>query len=347
MYEFKKDTVKNVYLFYGEEKYKKRLCRENLKKAVTGGNDMNYSYFEGNSIDFSAVYDSVVTLPFFADRRLVIVENCDRFKAKAGGKGKAAEEKKSADAAKGEDASSSDAMILKILEDLPPTTCLAFFEESAAKNKKIFKLIDKKGETVACDADRDQDVITWLEKGFRQAGKKAGRGVLQLLVDRVGTDYDKLHTEYEKILGFVGDAPEVTAADIRAIASEDVESKIFDMLGAMGRKNVKKVLEKYHDLLVNRVAPLFILAMLRSQFRLLLQTAEIRNKGFSTQETARVLGKRDFMIRNAEDYLRGGFKMKDVRDILEAISETDKQIKQGEINDQLGVELLLVQYSMR
>ena len=346
MYNFKKDTVKNVYLFYGEEKYKKRLLRENLKKAVTGGNDMNYSYFEGNSIDFAAVYDSVVTLPFFADRRLVIVENCERFKAK-GGKGKSTDEEKEETASKGAEATTQDAMILKILEDLPPTTCLAFFEESAAKNKKIFKLIEKKGETVACDADQDRDVITWLEKGFRMAGKQVNRNVLQLLVDRVGTDYDKLHAEYEKILGFVGDAPEVTAGDIRAIVSEDVESKIFDMLGAMGRKNVKKVLEKYHDLLVNRTAPLFILSMLRSQFRLLLQTAEIRNKGYSTQETARILGKRDFMIRNAEEYLRGGFKMKDVRDILEAIADTDQKIKLGEMNDQIGVELLLVKYSMR
>lgn len=336
-FKLSKDSLANVYLFYGEENYKKRLYRDQLKKLVTAGNDMNYSYFEGNSIDFNAVYDSVVTLPFFSDKRLVVVENSGKFKSKAQ---KGAEE---GDAEAKEE--SGDALLLKILEELPDSTCLAFFEEAAAKNKKIYKLIKEKGTIVECGADTDGDVISWLSKGFAQAGKKANRGALQLLVDRVGTDYDKLRREYEKILGYIGDHPEVTTEDVLAISSEDVESKIFDMLGAMGRKDVKRVLEKYNDLLVNREHPLYILAMLRIQFRTLLQTAELRNKGYTTQDVARILKKRDFVIRNAEGYLRGGFKMKDVRDILEEISETDRKIKSGDLNEQVGVEMLLVKFS--
>lgn len=336
-FKLSKDSLANVYLFYGEENYKKRLYRDQLKKLVTGGNDMNYSYFEGNSIDFNAVYDSVVTLPFFSDKRLVVVENSGKFKSKAQ---KGAEE--SDEESKEE---SGDALLLKILEDLPDSTCLAFFEEAAAKNKKTYKLIKEKGTIIECGADTDGDVISWLSKGFAQAGKKANRGALQLLVDRVGTDYDKLRREYEKILGYIGDHPEVTEEDVLAISSEDVESKIFDMLGAMGRKDVKRVLEKYNDLLVNREHPLYILAMLRIQFRTLLQTAELRNKGYTTQDVARILKKRDFVIRNAEGYLRGGFKMKDVRDILDEISETDRKIKSGDLNEQVGVEMLLVKFS--
>jgi len=336
-FKLSKDSLANVYLFYGEENYKKRLYRDQLKKLVTGGNDMNYSYFEGNSIDFNAVYDSVVTLPFFSDKRLVVVENSGKFKSKAQ---KGAEE--SDEESKEE---SGDALLLKILEDLPDSTCLAFFEETAAKNKKTYKLIKEKGTIIECGADTDGDVISWLSKGFAQAGKKTNRGALQLLVDRVGTDYDKLRREYEKILGYIGDHPEVTEEDVLAISSEDVESKIFDMLGAMGRKDVKRVLEKYNDLLVNREHPLYILAMLRIQFRTLLQTAELRNKGYTTQDVARILKKRDFVIRNAEGYLRGGFKMKDVRDILDEISETDRKIKSGDLNEQVGVEMLLVKFS--
>lgn len=331
-----KDNIAAVYLFYGEENYKKRLYRDTLRKLVTAGNSMNYSYFEGNSVDLQEVYDSVVTLPFFAEKRLVVVENSGKLKAnksgKEGGESSFRDEK-------------SDEMLLKILEDLPETTCLVFLEESAAKNKKVFKKIKEKGVVLECGADSDSDVIAWLSKGFAQAGKQVRRSALQLLVDRVGRDYDKLRREYEKLLGYVGDRPEVTAEDVLAISSEDVESKIFDMLGAMGRKDVRRVLEKYNDLLINREHPLYILAMLRGQFRTLLQTAELRNKGYSTRDVARILKKQDFVIRNAESYLRGGFRMKDVRDILEEISETDKRIKNGDLNEQVGVELLLIRFS--
>lgn len=337
-FKISKENIANVYLFFGEENYKKRLYRDSLRKLVTAGNNMNYSYFEGNSISWNEVYDSVVTLPFFAEKRLVVVENSGKLQGKKNAKADAAESDELS-------AGASDELILKILKDLPETTCLVFIEENVAKNKKIYKRIQEKGEVVECAPDPDSDVITWLQKGFAQAGKQARPGALRLLVDRVGTDYDKLRREYEKLLGYIGDSKEVTPEDVLAISSEDVESKIFDMLGAMGQKNVRKVLDKYNDLLINREHPLYILSMLRKQFRLLLETAELRNKGYTTGQVAKTLKKRDFMIRNAEKYLHGGFKMKDVRDILEEISETDKRIKNGEINEQIGVELLLVKFS--
>ena len=76
------NDIAQVYLYFGEENYKKRIYKDKLKNAVVGGNEINYAYFEGTGIDFGAVYDSVVTMPFFADKRLVIVENSGVFKSR-------------------------------------------------------------------------------------------------------------------------------------------------------------------------------------------------------------------------------------------------------------------------
>ena len=309
--QFSKDSLANVYLFYGEESYKKRIYRDSLKKAAIGNNDMNYSYFEGNSINFASVYDSVVTLPFFADKRLVVVENSGKFKGKAS--------KETEDAGDEEKVSGGDEMLLKILEDLPESTCLA--------------------------ADAKEDVVNWMAKGFAQAGKKIRKSTILLILDRVGVDYDRLRMEYEKIIGYTGNRTEVTDDDVMAVTLADIESKIFDMLEAMSRKDVRTVLDKYYDLLANQESPFYILAMIRIQFRTLLQTAELRNKGYSTIDVARMLRKRDFIIRNAESCLRAGLKMKDVRAILEEISDTDRRIKMGEVTDRIGLETLLVKIS--
>lgn len=332
VYKIDKNNIANVYLFYGEEAYKKRMYRDELKKAVAGDNDMNFALFEGNNLNADEIYDSVVTLPFFAERRLVVVENSAFFKEKKG------------DA---EDSGSGGEVLLEILEDLPETTCLAFFEESVSKRLKAYKIIKEKGEIVECGKDDESDVKKWLQKGFAAAGKTVEPAALRTLVERVGTDYDKLRSEYEKIVSYAGDKQEITKEDVLAIASEDVESKIFDMMRGIGKKDIKLVLAKYNDLLTNRAAPLYILAMLRDQFRTLIQTAELRNKGYNTAEVARMTGKPEFVIRNAEGYLRGGFRMKDVRDILDEISETDKNIKTGDVADRTGVELLLVRSASR
>lgn len=334
MIRFSKESLSNVYLFYGEESYKKRIYRDSLKKAVIGDNDMNYSYFEGNSINFANVYDSVVTLPFFADKRLVVVENSGKFKGKAA--------KESEDDESEAKVSGADEMLLKILDELPESTCLAFFEDSAAKNKKIFKLIKEKGQVIECAADAKEDVVSWMAKGFAQAGKQIRKSTILLIIDRVGLDYDRLRMEYEKIIGYTGNRTEVTDDDVMAVTLADIESKIFDMLEAMSRKDVTTVLDKYYDLLANQESPFYILAMIRIQFRTLLQTAELRNKGYTTADVARMLRKRDFIIRNAESCLRAGLRMKDVREILEEISDTDRRIKMGEISDRIGLETLLV-----
>ena len=188
-------------------------------------------------------------------------------------------------------------------------------------------------------------LINWMAKGFAQAGKKIRKSTILLILDRVGVDYDRLRMEYEKIIGYTGNRTEVTDDDVMAVTLADIESKIFDMLEAMSRKDVRTVLDKYYDLLANQESPFYILAMIRIQFRTLLQTAELRNKGYSTIDVARMLRKRDFIIRNAESCLRAGLKMKDVRAILEEISDTDRRIKMGEVTDRIGLETLLVKIS--
>ncbi len=341
---FNKENIANVYLFVGEENYKKRLYREQLRKILTAGNDMNYSYFEGKNIDFGKVYDSVVTLPFFSENRMVVVENSGVFAAKK--KGGDSEETSVEESSSVESGGKNDQLIEKILTELPKTTCLVFLENSAAKNKRVYKMLATKGSVIECNPDTEAEVIKWLAKGFGQAGKKVRQSAIKLLIDRVGLDYDRLRQEYEKIVSYSGDRAEVCDEDVLAVTMADIESKIFDMLSAMGQKDVKKVLDKYYDLLSNHEHPLYILAMVRIQFRTLLQTAELRNKGYTTAEVARMLKKRDFVIANAEKYLKGYFKMKDVRNILEEISETDKKMKNGEIGEQTGVEMLLIKFSM-
>ena len=332
--EIKKGHIANLYLFYGEEAYKRRYYKELLKKAVAGGNTMNLSEYEGKDIDWQAVYDTSQTLPFFADKRLLIIENSGKFKA-----GKASGEE-------GEPAekTGSNDLLERIVSNVPETTCLAFFEENAAKNKRIFKLIAKNGTVCECGQDTEEVLIGWLARGFSAAGKKVRKSTLELLTGRVGLDYDLLRREFEKIVSFVGDREVIEDADILAISSEVAESRIFDMLQAMCEKNTRKVLVKYRDLLANREAPLYILAMLRMQMRTMLQVAELYEKRMNSREISREVGKPSFAVDRLIRCLRY-FSIEQIEHMLDAIAETDRRCKSGDIQDQLGVELLMVKFS--
>lgn len=323
--DIKEGKIANLYLFYGEDAYKRRVYKNLLKKTLFS-NDMNYSYFEGDSISWEKVYDCAASVPFFAERRLVIIENCGKFKARSSG---------------GED-KSGDEYLLKIFEDIPPATCLAFFEEDAAKNKKIFKEINKKGTVAECTHDSEAAVGAWLRKGFRQAGKNISDDNIRFLIERTGTDYESLKTEYDKIVAYAGDSDTVTRADIEAVTNEDVEAKVFDMLNACGDKNPALMLEKYYGMLANDIHPLIILSNIRSQFRSMLQVAELCNKGLSDSQVAKQMGKPDFVIRKNKNLLRN-FRRKAIEDLLDEMADMDKRIKDGDMDERTGVEILLVE----
>ena len=74
----KSGEYSSVYLIYGEEDYLKKQYKDKLKNAIIGEDTMNYSYFEGKECTAKDIIQMGDTLPFFADKRLIIIE---RFKA--------------------------------------------------------------------------------------------------------------------------------------------------------------------------------------------------------------------------------------------------------------------------
>ena len=82
--DIKTGQFQNVYLLYGEEAYLKRQYKEKLLKAmVTQGDTMNFSAYEGKDIAQGELIDLAETLPFFAERRVILVEDSGFFKNSA------------------------------------------------------------------------------------------------------------------------------------------------------------------------------------------------------------------------------------------------------------------------
>ena len=73
--DIKNQIFQNIYLLYGEEAYLKKQYKDRLKAAVCGEDTMNYAYFEGKNTDVNEIISIADTMPFFAEKRLVVIEN--------------------------------------------------------------------------------------------------------------------------------------------------------------------------------------------------------------------------------------------------------------------------------
>ena len=82
--DIKTGQFKQIYLLYGEEQYLIRQYRDKLKHALAADDDtMNFSAFSGSDINQKEIIDLAETLPFFADRRLILIEDSGLFKKSA------------------------------------------------------------------------------------------------------------------------------------------------------------------------------------------------------------------------------------------------------------------------
>ena len=64
-----------AYLIYGPEAYLRHEMKTALRKSVVGDDELNYTYREGKDADMTEIRGIAETVPFFAERRLIVLEN--------------------------------------------------------------------------------------------------------------------------------------------------------------------------------------------------------------------------------------------------------------------------------
>ena len=79
--DIKEGAFKPVYLIYGEEEFLKNSYKNKLRTAIVGDDPMNFSRFEGKGLDIDELIRLADTMPFFAEQRLILVEDSGFFKS--------------------------------------------------------------------------------------------------------------------------------------------------------------------------------------------------------------------------------------------------------------------------
>lgn len=206
--QIKSGELSRVHLVYGEESYMVRYYKNKLKSMLsTEGDDMNVSCFEGKSISLGEVASIANTLPFFAEKRLILMENTELFK------------------------SASD--MTDILQESPDTTHVVFVEKTVDKRNRLYKWIQKNGCITECMYQQERELIPWSARYLKGYGKISSRQTLEYMMSQIGFQMDTIVNELDKLIGYVGEREEITREDVDAICSGQVVGKMFDMIDAV------------------------------------------------------------------------------------------------------------------
>lgn len=318
--DIKKGEFKSVYLLYGEEEYLKKQYRDRLKEAITGDDTMNYSYFDGDNANVRDIIDVCETMPFFSEKRLVVMENTGFLK-------------------------SSNDQLADYIKNIPDYLIMVLVEKEIDKRNKVFKAIDAAGYVCEMKPQTTATLEKWIAGLLAKDNLKISRDACDLILDKTGAGMEYIRQEIDKLVSYCYGRDAVTVQDVENVCSTQTTSHIFDMISAIANKKQQQALDLYYDLLALKEPPMRILYLIVRQFNGILQVKELMAKGVSGRDIASKIGVAPFVAGKYQAQAKY-FEMNTLIDALNECVSTEESVKKGKINDKLGVELLIIKYSM-
>lgn len=322
MQDINAESFKHCYLVYGEEAYLRNQVRDELKKALLGsGDSMNMSRYEGKDINIAEVIDMAETMPFFAPRRVIVIEESGLFK-------------------------SGCPELADYLKSPSETAYFLIVESSVDKRKDVFKAANSGGITIECDTPDIAELRMWAARRLKNNGFMTTESTVNFFFERVGTDMSNASNELEKIICYCQGRDTVTVEDVDAVCANWLSNQIFAMTDAIVEHNQKKAMDLYYDLLALREPPQKILALIFRQFNIMLQVKEMVDNHKDKGSIASAVHLAPFIVGKYINWSRS-YTTANLKSCLELCVESDEAYKSGKLDDVISVEMIIVKCSAK
>lgn len=313
--DIKEKTFRPVYLLFGDEPYLVGNYKKRLREAVAGDDTMNFNYFEGKNPDVKEIISLADTMPFFSERRLILIDGSGFFKS-------APEE------------------LVNYLPQMPDTTCMIFCESEVDKRNRLYKKVKEMGYAAELNKQDSAQLMKWAAGILAKDGKKITKQVMEYFLERTGDDMENIRTELEKLTCYALDRDVITKEDVEAVGTVHVSNRIFDMVSAIVAGNTKKAMDLYEDLLTLKEPPMRILFLIARQFNQLLQVKELLAAGCGKGDIASRIKVPPFAAGKLITQARA-FTKEQILSYVELCVESEEAVKTGRLAERLAVELLI------
>ncbi len=307
-------------LIIGEEEYlaEATLARLLDEALAPADRQLNLDVLDA-STPLGELLTRLDTAAFFGPRRVVVVRRMEAMRE-----------------------ADHEGMIAYLERGDSPTTGI-FMAREMDRRRRLFLTFKRVGAVIECRPIPARDRPEWVEKLFAAEGKRPGPGVAERLVAISGGSLRDLHNEVAKVAAYVGERPEVSTADVEAIASQMGEASMFVLVDAVGGGDVAGALRALHDNLETH-EPLQVLFMIARQFRLIAR-AQAAVGDRSSEGLAARLGVPPFVARKIAEQARG-YRADQFAGIFGVLEAADRAVKSGSA-PRLALETLIVNLAGR
>ena len=292
--------------------------------------DLNTTRLDGASASLDEIKNNAATMPFLAERRLVIVTHPLARGSKA----------------------LSDKMPA-MLNSLPESAALVLVVDDVYERSDWLTLPTKK--------------MHWLRSWAQSAGSRAALHTLPLpkgdqmvawimahakslkgqfeplaakeLAEHVGNDTRIAAHEVVKLLTYVDYKRPVNADDVILLTVTTNSINIFDMVDAVAQQNSRSAVHLLHRLLEQQ-EPISLFFMIVRQFRLLIQAREILDEGGAARQIEEEMHQHPFVAKKLADQAQH-FSMARLEAIYRRLFEMDEAMKTSQMSLELSLDTFI------
>ncbi|MHB1317780.1 MAG: DNA polymerase III subunit delta [Anaerolineae bacterium] len=329
------------YVFHGEDEFTQAEELGRLKARVQqdGVGELNISSYDGGMISVGDLINACNTLPFFSDRRLIIVTNIlQQVEKRASGR-----------------VTEAASLLTDYLPHLPDTTRLVFLESARLDSDKgVLKALSALPnafvrEFARLNPNRREEAARlrqWVSSRAHAKGLSIDPTAATALIESVGNDLRQLDSELEKLGGRVAYAREIRVDDVMALVTPNSTTRVYEMLDQLGMRSRSGALKGFHSLLASdpRYADgLYPLAMIVVRLSELLTIKDLaETQRLSEREVRSALKVEEWRYKRLSEQARL-YAVEELTRLVHQALEIDKGLKSGTLDPILSLEMLLIE----
>ncbi len=326
-------SAPTFYVFHGTDEFTQAETLADFKRKLGPPDtvDLNTTYLDGKRVTLGELRHACDTIPFLAEKRLVIVTGLLSHLSPRKGRKLSAPQKEYLDA------------LGDYLQTLPPSTRLVFMEDAPLPARHpILQLAKdtKRGFVKQFDPPQDKELPGWIVNRVHQYGGEIEPRAAHQIAAVIDSNLRLLDQEIQKLVTYTNAERPINADDVELLVPYTQDAIIFDMVDALGLRDGRTAARTLHRLLDDGEHPLGLLAMVVRQFRLLIQVKELKTQGMASREIAKTLKLHPFPTSKLYNQATH-FTADQLETVYRHLLDTDVAIKTGEIEPEIALDLLV------
>ena len=320
-----------IVVLEGQDEFRisERISEFKLTVTPVEMREFNTTVLDGNLITIGELLAAVSTVPFMADKRLVIVEGLLN---KLGSPRKRG--------------ASGDNLIEwsdfpDLFSGMPETATLLIVEKTPLPSSKVVLQILKQSKVEKFPSLRYRELIDWINARCSILAVEMESQAIALLADSVGNELRLIDSELKKLETY-SRGNLITTSDVRLMVPYVRQQNVFRVVDAVIEGRTRDALSASSTLISLGESPSAIVRMIERQIRFLFSTKYLISRKVPTSDIGKQINLSGYPLRKTLE-MEKKISQTRILDMHDKLLESNLRVREGRLTEQESFDLLIAE----